>query len=297
MPTASYLIADIQVKMGDPSGNIYTSANLLNWLDQGQKLFCEQALNLRYTDATYVTTGLVRIPLPSDIIMMEAIITNRGRIPRKLKRVTPTDFFNQQTAVQGVLATDPVLWTEIDQNIYVYPRYNGLSQATVLSAGVTTTDTSVSVGTTSGFTSRGGPLRIVIASGTGSEEIEYQQIGTGTFTGCTRGLGYAGSVGTWTTGASVTQADLLMVYRKNPMPLATVTATPDIRSVYHEKLELYAMYLCYQQTGEMEKAASMYELWQQSIKDALYSAGREFLGPMANRDYNTQQITGLYGPA
>lgn len=297
MPTASYLIADVQVKMGDPSGNIYTSANLLNWCDQAQKVFCEQALNLRFTDATWVTTGLVRIPMPSDVIMIEALITSRGRIPRKLKRVTPTDFFNQQTAVQGVLATDPVLWTEIDQNIYVYPRYNGLSQATVLASSLSPTAQSVFVGTTSGFSSRGGPLRLILASGATTEEVEYQQLATGTFTGITRGLGPAGSAATWSTGASVTQADLLMVYRRNPVPLATVTATPDIRSVYHEKLELYMMYLCYQQTGEMEKSSSMYELWQQAIKDALYSAGREFLGPMSNRDYNTQQITGLYGPA
>lgn len=297
MPTASYLIADVQVKMGDPSGNIYTSANLLNWCDQAQKIFAEQALSLRFTDATWVTTGLVRIPIPTDVISIEALITSRGRIPRKLKRVTPTDFFNQQTAVQGVLATDPVLWTEIDQNIYVYPRYNGLSQATTLAAGLTTTGATAVVGTTAGFSTRGGPLRIIIASGVGSEEVEYQQASTGEFQNLTRGLGPAGSVGTWTTGASVTQGDLLIVYRRNPVALGTVTATPDIRSVYHEKLELYMMYLCYQQTGEMEKAQSMYQLWQQAIQDSMYTAAREYLGPMSNHDIHTQMITGLYGPA
>jgi hypothetical protein len=88
-----------------------------------------------------------------------------------------------------------------------------------------------------------------------------------------------------------------MVYRRVPNALGTVTATPDIRSVYHEKLELYMMYLAYQQTGEMEKSASMYELWQQAIKDSLYTAAREFLGPMGNHDIHTQMITGLYGPA
>ena len=296
MPTASYLIADVQVKLGDPSGNIYTSANLLNWCDQAQKVFCEQALNLRYTDATWVTTGLVRIPMPTDVIMVEALITSRARLPRKLKRVTPTDFFNQQTAVQGALATDPVLWTEMDQNIYVYPRYNGISMATVLSSFLSPTGATMTVGTIAGFSTRGGPLRLILASGTTSEEVEYQQASTGEFQGLTRGLGQAGSAATWSTGASVTQADLLMVYRRNPSALGTVTATPDIRSVYHEKLELYMMYLCYQQTGEMEKSQSMYELWQQAIKDAMYSAGREFLGPMNVRDMNTQQISGLYGP-
>ena len=296
MPTASYLIADMQVKLGDPSGNIYTSANLLNWLDQAQKLFCEKALNLRYTDATWVTTGLVRIPMPTDIIMMEAIITSRGRIPRKLKHVTPTDFFNQQTAVQGVLATDPVLWTEMDQNIYVYPRYNGISQGTTLSSFLSPTGATAPVGTIAGFSTRGGPLRLVIASGVGSEEVEYQQASTGEFQGLTRGLGPAGSAGSWSTGASVTQADLLMVYRRNPSALGTVTATPDIRSVYHEKLEYYAMYLAYKQTGEEDKSQASYQVWEQSIKDALYSAAREFLGPMSNRDMNTQQITGGFGP-
>jgi hypothetical protein len=297
MPTASYLIADIQTKLGDPSGNIYTSANLLNWLDQAQKEFCLKTLVLRTIDATYVTTGLMRIPLPTDCIMVEALETARGGIPRKLKRITPTDFFNQQTAVQGVLATDPVLWTEMDSNIYVYPRYNGLSQATVLASSMTLGQTTADVGTAANFRSRG-LIRLLI----GSEEVEAQlassgsTAGTATFSGLTRGLAQT-TAAAHATGATVTQLDLAIVYRRSPQPLATVTATPEIRQIYHEKLELYCMYLAFMQTGEMEKAGGMYELWMDSMKEALYSAGREFLGPMSNRDMNTQQITGLYGPA
>lgn len=297
MPTASYLIADIQTKLGDPSGNIYTSANLLNWLDQGQKVFCMDALPLRFVDATWVTTGLVRIPIPTDIIMIEALVSSRGRIPRKLKRVTPTDFFNQQTAVQGVLATDPVIWTEMDQNIYVYPRYNGLSQATTLSGGgLSSTGATAFVGTTAGFSTRGGPLRLQIASGGVSEEIEYQMASTGEFQNLTRGMAQT-SINSWASNASVVQLDLAIVYRRAPLPLGTVTATPEIRQTYHEILELYALYLCYYQTGEIEKAQAQYELWTEALKEAKYSAAREFLGPMGNRDMNSQQISGLYGPA
>lgn len=295
MATASFLISDIQVKMGDPSGNIYTSANLLNWIDQAQKEFVTQTMPLRFVDATSVSTGLVRIPIPSDVIMIEALVTSRGRIPRKLKRVTPTDFFNQQTAVQGALATDPVLWTEMDQNIYVYPRYNGTSQATVLGSSLSPTASTAFVGTTAGFSSRGGPLRLMISSGATNEEVEYQQASTGAFLGLARGMAQT-TAASFSTGASVTQLDLAIVYRRTPVPLGTVTATPEIRSVYHEKLELYAMYLGYMQTGEGEKAKVCFQLWQEAIKDAMYSAAREFLGPMGNRDMNTQQISGLYGP-
>lgn len=297
MPTASYLISDVQTKMGDPSGNIYTSATLLGWLDEAQKDFCLRSMVLRTIDATSVSTGLIRIPLPSDVIMVELLETSRGGIPRKMKRITSTDFFNQQTAVQGVLATDPTLWTELDQNIYVYPRYNGLSVATVLTQAVSAATDIIYVGTTAGFRSRG-LIRLRIDS----EEIEAAQSSTGsttasgTFFNLTRGCAQT-TAASHSTGATLTQLDLAIVYRRSPQPLATVTASPEIRQIYHEKLELYAMYLCYMMTGERDKAQDMWTLWETACQDAKYSAEREHLGQMGVRDYNSQQITGLYGPA
>lgn len=296
MPTASYLIADVQTKLGDPSGNIYTSATLLNWFDQAQKDFCLRSMVLRTIDATCVSTGLLRIPLPSDVIMVELLESSRSGIPRKLARITSTDFFNQQTAVQGVLATDPVLWTEMDQNIYVYPRYNGLSQATVLATSLSATADTIFVGTSSGFRTRG-----LIRLSVDGEEIEAAQASTGstsgqgTFFNLTRGCAQT-TAASHSTGASVTQLDLAIVYRRSPQTLGTVTATPEIRAIYHEKLELYVMYLCYQMTGEMDKASAAWDLWQQACQDAKYSAEREHLGHMGVRDWSTQQITGLYGP-
>jgi hypothetical protein len=75
MPTASYLIADMQVKLGDPSGNIYTSANLLNWLNEAQKNFALNTMPIRIVDATVADRNNYRFALPSDCIMIEAIVS------------------------------------------------------------------------------------------------------------------------------------------------------------------------------------------------------------------------------
>ena len=287
MPTASYLIADMQVKLGDPSGLVYTSANLLNWLNGAQTDFCEKGMPLRIIDATVVGTGYNRFPIPSNKIMIEGVFS-RYAIGIKLKALTFTDWNTQVAACPGAVGYDSDSWTEFDQTLYVHPSYGVAGKTTLCPFGESSTATTIRVLSTTGFKAWG---RILTGNG---EEIEYTSLDSTNFYGCTRGLG--GTTPTFISkGGRITQCDLWIVYRRAAAEMATVTDTPEIRSVYHEKLEYYAMYLAYKQTGEEEKSQAMYALWKEALQEAQYSAMREHLSPVGLEDVNSQGWNSLNG--
>jgi hypothetical protein len=206
-----------------------------------------------------------------------------------LKHVTPTEWHNQYAACPGAVSVNPQVWTEMDQNIYVHPTYGASAQSTSLIAYISSTDTTISVTDTTNFKRVG---RLLIDN----EEIEYTDLDATTFYDCTRGVG-----GTYPTAhdsglPSATQLDLYIVYRRFPLPLATVTDTPEIKSVYHEQLELYAMYLAYMQTGEGEKAGAIYDKYQQTLKDIQWTTSKEDLTMIGVHDLETMGRPTLYGP-
>lgn len=279
----------MQVRLGDPSGNIYTSANLLNWLNEAQKVFCMEVMPLRQLDATIIGTGFQRFPIPSDKIMIEGVFT-RNSIAMKMKALNFTDWNNQVAACPGAVGKDSDCWTEIDQNLYVYPAYGVAPKSTFSPLGATATATTLTVLSTTGFKPWG---RLLINQS--GEEIEYTGIDSTHFYNCTRGV--AGTTASIIfKGGRITQCDLWIVYRRNPVTMATVTATPEIRSVYHEYLQLYAMYLAYKQTGEGEKAKALYDQWEETVKRGWWTAVREHLSAMTIRDTETEIFNHTDGP-
>ena len=292
MPTASYLIADMQAKLGDPSGNIFTSANLLNWLTEAQTEFCTNGMPLRTVDATIIGTGFQRFPIPSNKIMMEGVFS-RNSIGIKMKALDFDRWNTQNAACPGARGHDSDSWTEFDQTLYVFPAYGCAPAACLLGASITATDVTIPVNTTAGFKQWG---RLLL----GSEEIEYSGIDGTHFYNCVRGLANS-FASPWTppsggAGVMIQQCDLWMVYRRNATALATVTDTPEIRSVWHEHLEYYAMYLALTQVGETDRAQAMYGAWQDSLKAAQYSAMREHLGRVGVLDTESQLMNSLDGP-
>lgn len=289
MATASFLIADIQTKLGDPSGNIFTSATLLGWLNEATKDFCMKGTPLRQVDATTISTGTFTFAMPSDRIMIEGIFS-RNQIPVKLKALTPTEFGNQQAACPGAVGKDSSVWTEMDQKIYLHPAYGTRAAVSLLTTFLSSSGTTVNILDTSDF-KEWGRIRI------DSEEIEYSSKDDRNLYGCTRGV--AGTTATSHNnkgGTLVYQCDLWIVYRRAPTPMTAVTSSPDIPVIYHEKLEEYVMYLAYFQAGEKDKAKDMWKRWTQTVKEAQYSCSKETLTPIEVRDSVTQQANSLYGP-
>lgn len=299
MATASYLIADMQAKLGDPLGNVYTSANLLNWLNEAQKDFCMQQLALRTMNATDVQHGQTYFGVASDRIMIEFAAT-RVQIPKVLRHVTPTEYFAQVGACPGAVSIDPEIWTEINDNIYVYPAYGRDSASTALPFDIGPVQTTIEVFDTASFTASGN-FRIGGPADT-LEYITYDSKDASHFFGCVRGAsGTNGQShdGNLVTGfaASVVQGQhFWTMYRKLPTVLMNMTDTPEIREAWHEHLEYYAMYLAYAQTGESDKASDMYDTYTKVMKEIKWAIAKETLSTMSVHDLETMARPTMYGP-
>lgn len=293
MPTASYLIADMQAKLGDPAGNVFTSANLLNWLNEAQKEFCTEVMPLRIIDATTIGTGFQRFPIPSNKIMMDGVFT-RNSIGMKMKALSFGEWNDQNAACPGARGKDSDSWTEVDQTLYVFPSYGVRPAQSLLTVDVLVGDTTITVASTAGFKAWG---RLLINDPGSPEEVEYSSLDGTHFYGVTRGLGNTNPAPhAFSGGTLIQQADLWMIYRRTATSLSTVTQTPEIKSCWHEHLECYAMYLAYLQVGEGEKATAMYGYWKDAVKGAQYSAMREHLGTMTVHDTETEGFNSLQGP-
>lgn len=291
MPTASYLIADVQAKMGDPSGNLYTSGNIIQWLNEAQKRWCEEVLPLRICDATTIATGLSRFPLPSNYIMMESV-HSRNSIGITMKALNFTDWNTQNGACPGAVGHDSDMWTQYENNLRAFPAYGVAATKTFLPGGCTAAATTLVAFSTVGFKQWG---RLLLGNAGGAvEEVEYSGIDATHFYSVTRGLGNTGAVA-HAKGNSITQCDLWMIYRRHPTALVNSTDIPEIRQSFHEQLELYVMYLGYYQTGEVEKAQAQYQLWRDAVNASRYIMQRETLSPMAVEDLGTMKSYSEFG--
>lgn len=281
-------MTDCQSELADTAGNTFTSTILYGWLDEAQKAWATELYPalLRVRNFVSVSQYQDRFQVPTDRIALEGLVTRRTLV-RKLKWVNPTDYMNQQTSVNNAISNDPVIWTEMDGGIYIWPRYGGTSLLTTAGSFASAAATSINIATTSQLRTYG---RVKI----GSEEIEYTDIAGSTIHGCTRGLNQT-TAASISTGATVTQLDLEIDYVRHPVALAS-TASPEIDTAFHQYLKLYVKYLAYMQEGSYERANEMMGLWKEALEKARYSQERQGTGPLHLRDIETQSIQNLFGP-
>lgn len=290
MATASALMARVQSELGDPSADTtngaYTSTVVYGWLDEAQKEWCIRLMPLMGIDSQTVVANQDSVSLPSDSIMVDAISSRRGWL-RKVQPISITDWLNQQSAVRTAMATDPSMFAEIDNRLYVFPRYSGSSLQCLLNATTSAAATTLTLASTGNLTSYG---RAQI----GTEIIEYTGKATTTLTGVRRGVGNT-TAAAYATGQGVTQCDYNAYYRRFPITLAS-TASPEIHGAYHDKLVLYAKYLGYSREGDTQKATAMYQLWTAALETAAYAEQKRFLQADRIRDMDTGLVSNIYGP-
>lgn len=290
MATASALMARVQSELGDPNADTsvgaYTSAVVYGWLDEAQREWCIRLMPLTGIDSQTVSANQDSVALPSDAIMIDAISSRRGWLT-KVQSIGITDWLNQQSAVRTALSTDPRMWAEIDGRAYVFPRYSGASLTSTLNASTSTTATTLTLASTGNLTSYG---RAKISS----EIIEYTGKTTTTLTGVRRGVGNT-TAAAYASGETVTQCDYNAYYKRYPITLAS-TASPEIRTVYHDKLILYAKYMGYLREGDHSKAKDMFQLWTTALESAAFAEGQRNLDNLRVRDMDSGLVSNMYGP-
>lgn len=289
MATASAILDDLRSKWGDTAKDFLSDSISLEWLDQAQKQLSAELRPLKRIKGFLVSANQDYFAVPDDVIMVEVATTNKG-LRRVLRRVTPGEYRQQQIAVDNAVG-DPVFWTEIEERIYVWPRFSGASKTTTVNASTTAAATTVTMASTGNLRSNG---QIIVDS----EEMEYTGKTSTTITGVTRGVGGTTSA-THVSAAAVTQLDFELIYQRHPKTLASQTDELEIKEIWHKPLlQNYVMYLAYMAEGSTEKANAQYQIWSQGIAQAKeISRRRHVAGPLLVRDFESQRVSGLYGPS
>jgi len=273
--TATSILDNIRLRFGDASANFITSTLGVSWLNKALEETVLSLMPLRRLKGTDVATNQEAFSIPSDAIMMELVYHAKSQ-RRLVSRRGRDEFFARKQQIDNALSDYPTIWTEFEDKVYVWPRYSGKSSTTAASGAITSTSSTVSVATTSSLQSTG---RVKI----NSEEMEYTNVSTGNIKGVTRGVGGT-SAASHASGDTVTQMDLLMLYRRQHASIGTGGETVDIPPYLQPMLEDYALYLAFMAEGSRERGKEQYELYRAKLEQAEYAAKREHLGPLQVRN-------------
>lgn len=266
MPTASVIIDQVRLRFGDTAGDFLTTDRCLTWLDEAQNAFVEILYPLRRTKSFTVAANQEYFTLPDELIILEVVVVTQGVRHRCQYRI-PTEFERLKTSMR--MTYPPQYWTIKDQKLYVWPLFPLASESTTVvgSLASTTTASTFSVSDTSAFRDYG---RLILGT---QEEVEYTSKGSDYFAGVTRGLG--GTVASvHASNAAVVQTDFEIQYPRRASALAS-TSTPDLPSVYQQKLQTYLLYLAELSRGNSQKAMTYYDLWKRDLEDCEYNVKKQ----------------------
>ena len=270
MATAGSLAANIRVAYGDPDADWLTDAVALQFLTKGQKRFCHNVLALDEIKDYPVVAKKVRYDFPTDCIIPFGLMWYQSRTTKM--SFQPPDKWRAMEEAFPNSSGNPDYYTVERRQLLLGPNTPTTNSATALASGALT-----ATATTLGFTAASGTFRtkgfLQIASGTGIEIVEFTGVATTTVTGVTRGL-HNTTAASFASGASITQIDIQMHYRKSPADLSATTTTPDIPEVYHEYLEKYALYLAWLSRGDSKKAEIAYGEFLSYEQGTLKTIGR-----------------------
>lgn len=262
MTTGTQVATFLRQRFADTNSDFLTDALVLTILDSSQNRIVTDFMQLRRMTGFAISADQNSFTIPTNCVMIE-VAWHARNLKRVLQKVTPAEYYARQQVVDGAVG-DPVIWTEMEGKVYVWPRYSSASNTTTITATMTTTSAPV-VATTSQLTTQG-MVQI------DSEYIEYNNKGSsGTLSGVTRGVGGT-TAATHATGATVTQLDFQLLFRRTAASLSTLGETLDVTSDLREPLEAYSLYLAYLAEGSQQKAEQQYKIYSQMMEDDAYSA-------------------------
>lgn len=268
MPQAGSILSNVRKLFGDPDLDFITDAVGLDWLDQAQRRFCQEVMALdEYKDYT-VTAKADKFDLPTNAIIPIWLMWYQSRVA-KLDYATPDQWAriieNQPTST-GI----PEWYTVIRKQVQVGPQVPSTASKTSTASGtITASGTTISVVTATGQFRTKGFVKI------NSEVLEYTALGAAQLTGATRGV-HGTTATSHASGDTVTQVDLMMLYRKTPAALAT-SALPDVPEMFHDYLEKYVLYLAWLARGDQSKAGAAYGEFEKLEQSAVKTVARRAL--------------------
>lgn len=266
MAQAGSLLSNIRKLFGDPDKDFITDAVGLDWLNQAQRRFCHHVLSLDEFKDYGITAKQPRFNLPTNCIIPIQLMWYQSWT--KKLAYQPPDIWGHITEEMPNATGTPYSYTMIRRQLVVGPQVPQTASSNSTASGTISL-----AGTTIGLAAASGTFRSKGFVTVDSEVIEYTAVATTTLTGAVRGV-HGTTAATHASGATVTQVDLQMLYRKSPIDLATTTDSPDIPEMFHDYLEKYTLYLGWLARGDSQKAQAAYQEFEGLEKATIKTVGR-----------------------
>lgn len=276
MPTASVILDRCRARFDDTTSDWITDARGMAWLDYAQNELVTKFMPLDRLTGFVVAANQEAFTIPSDSLEVDTVWHARD-VRKVLTYIEPADFFRLKMTAMSATGY-PVVWTEYEKRVYVWPMYGTADATTVASGAITAATTEIGVTTVSGLQIQG--LAYVAST---TEIIQYTNTATGNIKGVIRG--FAGTTGaSFASGGTISQMSLQLLYRRTPASIATVTDTPELPAFYHRALEEWVLYLAYAAEGASAKAEAQYQVYQAELEKLEYQGSRLQLGPSRIQD-------------
>lgn len=278
MATAGSIITNIQLQVGDPSGDFLTNSVGLDWLSQAEQRLSDKVLSLDEIKDYIIVGNQYRYNLPTNYILARGV-TYFQSVTRVLEWCEP-NFWDSLLEGSPLGQGTPDYFSIIRQQLVIGPDAPLSNSATSTASGAI-----VAATTTIGLTAASGTFRsrgFCYIPSTG-EVFEYNAISTTELTGVTRGV-HNTTAASFASGATVTQVDMQLRYSKMPNELTATTQVPETPAIYQKYLEKYVMYLYFLARGDSQKAEIVYNEFEVMEKDAQASIGRRALANHRIRD-------------
>lgn len=257
----SDLTAQVRSIINEASARLFTDAEILRYLNLGYADFVNKAQPCENVLAYAVVANQARYAKPSNALLMESILWEERFeiVCQDMKEFRARMYLNP--TVTGAL---PMNYCEYPgfaaPEVQLWPIPSSASQSTTLSGGITSSDTTITVASTSNFP-RCGWLIIE------SEQIWYNDLTSTQFLQCERGKGGT-TAASHSNGVAVKWGKLTMRYTFMPTLLSASSDSPLFPVSWHEALALYASKLCFEKMGNLQQAGLMMQQYEGFIQRA-----------------------------
>jgi len=254
-------VSDYKTEIGsllhDTSNVEFSAADITRWLNRAQLIATGKTNCLQRIYTTSGVANQAEYTWPTNALKILGAMYNWDKplYPTSNKDLRYYD----EDWIQANAVTDPTHYhlIEMSRKVATYPPPSSVADTTAIddADGITASDTTITVDSTSGFPSRG---RILI----GSEVIAYTNTTSTTFTGCTRGLEDT-TAAVHADDAAVTLRDLIFWCVEKPTDLSVDTDIPWNSQAYlytfHGVLIPYCLYMAKLKDGEPLEGKGFYQ--------------------------------------
>lgn len=255
------LITHCRSLLNEPAPRLFTNVELTRWLNLGLKDFVNKTLPCENVKAYAAVANQARYAKPSNAILMEEMLWEERYVidPKDIKEFRKAMWINP--TVRGSI---PLMYSEYpgfnNPEFQLWPITNTASQSSTLTAGITSSATTIPVVSTTGFPTSGWIL-------IDSEQIWYNNTDATNFLQCERGKGGT-TAAAHLAAATVSWGQLTIRYVYDPPLLVNGGDTPPFIAAWHEALALYSSKIGFEKMGKIQEANMLMGQYQRFIEQA-----------------------------